>query len=379
MSKKKFFLIGADIVPTVTNVDLFEKGDAETLVGAELQRILNGAEYRIFNLEVPLTDSESPIPKHGPALIAPVSSAAGYKALGIDLLTLANNHILDQGENGLNTTISALQKINIPFLGVGNTLEEAAKPFIFKFGDKTIGVYACAEHEFSIVTDKSAGANPFDPLYTSDDIAELKEKCDFVVVLYHGGKEHYRYPSPNLQRNCRRLVEKGADLVVCQHSHCIGCEEKYQEKTIVYGQGNFLFDLSNNIHWQTSMLIQVDENLEVSYIPLTKKENGVRIAEDAAGKEIITKFRERSKQIKTPGFVKEQYSKFAENNVDFYLRALSGRKSLLFRLLNKITKQKYYERYLRKTYSVAELIRIINYIECEAHSELMLTAIKNKL
>ena len=75
-----------------------------------------------------------------------------------------------------------------------------------------------------------------------DHIQNLKDQCDYVIVLYHGGKEHYRYPSPYLQRVARKMVEKGADLVVCQHSHCIGCYEKYKDSMIIYDQGNFIFE-----------------------------------------------------------------------------------------------------------------------------------------
>ncbi len=239
-------LIGADLVPTQSNTDLFATGDAQALVGDELYQLLCNADYRIFNLEVPLTDREKPIPKCGPNLIAPTKCVAGYKAMQVDLLTLANNHILDQDQQGLESTCAVLDAAGIAYTGVGQTLEEAAEPYIFECDGKRIGVYACAEHEFSIVTDSTPGANPIDLLESPDHVAALKAQCDFVIVLYHGGKEHYRYPSPMLQKVCRKLVEKGANLVICQHSHCIGCEEKYQGGTIVYGQGNFLFDHSES-------------------------------------------------------------------------------------------------------------------------------------
>lgn len=103
-------LIGADLVPTDTNQALFAAGNGETLVGKDLLALLQGADYRIFNLEVPLTDVAAPIEKCGPNLIAPTASVAGYKALGADLLTLANNHIMDQGEQGFFSTLEALEK-----------------------------------------------------------------------------------------------------------------------------------------------------------------------------------------------------------------------------------------------------------------------------
>src|SRR5690606_29065463 len=117
-----------------------------------------------------------------------------------------------------------------------------------------IGFYVCAEHEFSIASVDSPGANPFDPLESLDHIADLKNECDYVVVLYHGGKEHYRYPSPYLQKVCRKMADKGANLVICQHSHCIGCFEVYKDSTLVYGQGNFIFNKHDNEYWKTSIL-----------------------------------------------------------------------------------------------------------------------------
>ena len=176
-------LIGADLVPTRSNIDLFASGDTQILLGKELNSILQNADCRIFNLEVPLTDQEQPISKCGPNLIAPTKCVAGYKAMHVDLLTLANNHILDQDQQGLVSTCSVLDDAGIAYTGVGQTPEGAAKPYIFECDGKQIGVYACAEHEFSIVTEHSAGANPIDLLESPDHITALKVQCDYVIVL----------------------------------------------------------------------------------------------------------------------------------------------------------------------------------------------------
>lgn len=373
-----YILVGADIVPTSSNQELFAKGDALSLVGDDLVTLMEGASFRIFNLEVPLTDEKRPIRKVGPNLIAPTAAIHGYKALGIDLLTLANNHILDQDEAGLETTMKCLEAQKINFLGAGQTMEQAKKPFVFSFHDKKIGVYACAEHEFSIAEETHGGANPFDPLYSLDDISALKSVCDQVIVLYHGGNEEYRYPSPRLQKICRRMVEKGADLVVCQHSHCIGCEEKYLSGTIVYGQGNFLFDDKDNEFWQTSLLISIDESFEISYVPLEKKGNVVRMAEDAKKEEILKGFRERSEELKTPGQISRRYDEYAKERSKFYLNAISGKKSFLFRGINKLSKGKAFNRFLEKKYSAKGLLRLVNYIKCEAHMDLLIRVLTEK-
>ena len=366
-------IIGADIVPTKSNVQLFSEGKTEELIGTELMEMLTAPNtYTIFNLEVPLSDIQDPISKFGPNLIAPSKAIEGYKALNIDLLTLANNHILDHGAQGLNATINLLDQNGIGYLGAGQNINEAAKSYLFAFANKTIGVYACAEHEFSIAGSETAGANPFDPLETPDHIRELKQQCDYIIVLYHGGKEHYRYPSPNLQKNCRKLVDCGADLIVCQHSHCIGCEEKYKDATIIYGQGNFLFDASDIEYWLTSLLIQVDEEMNITYIPLVKQGNGVRLASGDEKQEIMNAFYDRSKEAATPDVLEKKYSDFSKAMFDSYLYRFSGHKNVLFRIVNKLSGQRFWKWYLKRKYRKNDLLQLRNIVECEAHSELLL-------
>ena len=373
---KRYFVIGADIVPTASNSALFATGDAEQLVGLELLAVLRESDYRIFNLEVPLTDRKEPISKQGPNLIASTKCIHGYQALGTDLLTLANNHIMDQGIQGLKSTVDMLDRVGIAHVGTGGNVVAAAQPHFFSFAGKRVGVYACAEHEFSIATPDSPGANPFDPLWSLDHIAAMHEKCEYVIVLYHGGKEHYRYPSPSLQKTCRRLVDKGADLVVCQHSHCVGCEERYKGSTIVYGQGNFLFDDCDNEFWQTGLLLSVEENFEVKYICLKKNGNSVRLADDGEAEKILAGFNERSREIEKHGFIEERYKVFAASFIEYYLNALYGKKSLAYRALNRLTGGKLASYMLTQHYGEAECIRLMNYLDCEAHRELLSSGLK---
>ena len=371
-------IIGADLVPTNSNIEFFESGDVKALLGEELNGILQNADYRIFNLEVPLTDQEQPISKCGPHLIAPTRCVEGYKSMHVDLLTLANNHILDQGQQGLESTCKVLDAAGIAYTGVGKTPEEAAKPYIFESDGKKIGVYACAEHEFSIVTKHSAGANPIDLLESPDHVAALKAQSDFVIVLYHGGKEHYRYPSPNLQKVCRKLVEKGADLVVCQHSHCIGCEEKYQGGTIVYGQGNFLFDDSESEFWQTSLLVQISDNFEISYIPLKKNGNGVRLAGIQESKEIMAAFQQRSIECLDSDIMKAKFEEVVHQSICAYLLDLCGMDRTLFsRVINKLSNNRFYDWYIKKRYTLQKRKNVINHTECETHNEILLYGLKN--
>lgn len=364
-------IIGADVVPTRSNAKFFSDGNIENIIDEKLQSVLNQADYRVFNLETPLVDHERPIKKCGPNLIAPTSCINGIKKLEADLFTLANNHIMDHGTQGLQCTIDVLSKNGVSYVGAGDNLSQAQKPYIIENDNLKIGIYACAEHEFSIANEDYPGANPFDPFESLDHIQSLRKQCDYVVVLYHGGKEYYRYPSPNLQKICRKMCEKGADLVVCQHSHCIGCEEKYNNSTICYGQGNFIFDGDDNEFWNSAILIEVDftDEKNIKYIPLEKKNGIVKVSED---EDIINNFIERSDLIKKPGFIESKYSEFSEVFLQRYIRIFFGT-SVLFRIINKIFKNK-----LKKKISEEKQLAIRNIIECEAHRELFLEGIKNE-
>ncbi len=371
-------IIGADIVPTKSNIDIFCKGDKNELVGVELASILDAADYRIFNLEVPLTDKYETIDKEGPSLIAPTSCIEGYKALKTDLVTISNNHIMDQGVQGLRSTIEILDKAGIMHVGAGENLASARKPFFFTVKNKTYGIYACAEHEFSIAGEDCPGANPFEPLESLDHVKKMKEKCDYAIVLYHGGKEHYRYPSPYLQKICRKLIEKGSDLVVCQHSHCVGCKEEYLQGTIVYGQGNFLFDYQNNEYWNTSLLIKISDKGGIDYIPLMKDRNVVRQADRNTSDIIVRDFLGRSEEIKYLGGIEDKYKALAEINLSGYILCFLGiNNNFFFRVLNRLSGQRL-SRFITQRVLNKQRLGIRNYIECETHRELLLKGLEQK-
>lgn len=363
-------LIGSDLVPTESNYDLFEAADVKTLAGEALLTELAAADFRIFNLETPLTDVASPIPKCGPNLITPTRTLPGIRAFKPSLLALANNHILDQGDEAMFNTMRLLEENGLPYMGVGHNLAEAQKPYVIKKDGKTIGIYNCGEHEFTIAEENKPGANPFEPLESLDHIATLKALCDYVVVLYHGGKEHYRYASPQLQRVCRKMAEKGADLVVCQHSHCVGCMEHYGDSVIVYGQGNFLFDHSESECWQTSLLVKAEfgESLSVSFVSLVKCGRTVRMAEGEEAETIMNGFYERSREILDPVVLKERYRAFCLSDKRWYLYAMTGGEAN-----TGIAAENFEPHYTKEG-----LLIMKNYLTCEPHRE-MLSAIVEAL
>ena len=367
--------ICGDLVPTASNAALFARGEVEPTLDENLLSALMASDARVINLEAPLSDSGAPILKAGPALGADAACACGIARLA-PVLALANNHILDRGAEGLENTLRALHGEGIPAFGAGADLIQAAKPWIFKKNGLSIGLIACCEREFSVAGAGAPGANPFDPLETPDQVQRLKAECDRVIVLYHGGLELYRYPTPELRKSLRKLAEKGADLIVCQHSHCVGCFEEYAGATIVYGQGNLLFDRKNDEYWRTALVVQAtfDGDQPVQYLPVVHEGGRALLAQGEEARAILEGFHARSKEILSPGFVEAAFRRRAGQALQDALYALSGKDRLLTKIDRRLG-----GRLSRRAFTRRRMLATLNLIECEALREQLTEGLKDRL
>lgn len=363
-------LIAGDIVPTKNNLQLFEDGMAEELLGKRLFEYWNSADYRIVNLEVPLCENVSPINKSGSNLFCSKKCINGIKNMSVNLTCLANNHIMDEGIAGYEATMKLLGSNLIEYVGVGKDSNSLKKNYIISSDNLKIGIYNCCDTEFTVASRTSAGANPFDPISSFDDVKQLREKCNCVVVIYHGGKEFYRYPSPYLQKICRKFVESGANVVLCQHSHCIGCYEEYNGNTILYGQGNFIFNKKSDDYWKTGLIVELnvsDNEIKVRFVPIQQNNNTICISIEKEKDKIIKEFERRSKEILEEGFIDREYSVFASKSFNTYIGQLFGT-SLISRILYKL--------FGKKLYKERDYLNIQNILQCDAHRELFTEAIK---
>lgn len=370
-------LIGGDFAPTKANFNLFEKGDAEALYGRELLDYLASFDYRLFDLETVIEGAGSVIPKHGPIITTPERCMPGVDAIHPDLFVLANNHTINLGPEGIEHTRQVLTDHGIASVGAGPNIAEARKPFYLTVDDLTIGFYACAEHEFNAADEHTAGVNPYDPLVTFDEVREAKAHCDQLIVLYHGGMIEYRYPLPEERRVLRKLVDCGADLVVGQHTHTIGCSETYHGKTIVYGQGDFFFARpTKNEHRFSGLLIEVEvdkEHLSVGYNVRIKPQDTIRLATDEERAEVLGAFEARGREIQDEKRFRELYEARLVERRRFYLDRLFGRygRSLPFAGLDKLSGRVYSRLLYKLRFTKLDWLILDNWLSCETHREIL--------
>ena len=295
-------LFGADLVPNKQfNEQYFINGDAKAIFGDAVD-VINSADRFVINLECALTNSENRIPKCGPNIKADPKCVNGLLALGVTDVMLANNHTFDFGIEGFVDTIKTLEEAGLPYAGVGENDTDSRKIYYIDLGDgKKLGIVNVTEHEYSYALPDRMGCNPYDPHLTMYDIREAKRNADYVVVIYHGGKEHCRYPSPRVRNMAHEMVYNGADVILLQHTHCIGCYEEFEGAHIVYGQGNLNFPyIIDYPMWKTGLLVEVDfkgDHPSIKFYPLYETETGADLAKGDEAEKIMGEFEARNLEL----------------------------------------------------------------------------------
>jgi len=187
-----------------------------------------------------------------------------YRDLGVDAVSLANNHIYDYGAQGLLDTIACLEKAGIACAGAGADIGAASQAAYFSVNGKTIAFVAAGRTEswFNTPAAGESSAGILDA-YGSDHCVRAIEtaavESDYVIVYVHWGTEDSHHTSAEQLAESKHYIEAGADAVIGSHPHVLQGMDFYQGKFIAYSLGNFWFNL---------------KDLESAYLELTIDTNG---------------------------------------------------------------------------------------------------------
>jgi poly-gamma-glutamate synthesis protein (capsule biosynthesis protein) len=342
----------------------------------DLLPVIHSSDIAITNLESPLTDHNTPIKKTGPVIKSSKKTIEALKFGGFNLLTLANNHLMDYGMKGLADTMELCTKNKINYVGAGMNLKEASQVFFKEVKGKKLAFINFAENEWSTTHGDEPGANPLNPVTNYYSIKEAKRNADFVFVIVHGGHEMYNLPSPRMKETYRFFVDAGASAVVCHHAHCFTGYEMYKGSPIFYGLGNFIFDWpeNRNSNWNMGYTVRFTiekTNMSFDLIPYEQcNENaGVHLLHSKALDLFQTKLNHLNSIILDDNKLKEMfeawclkvskiYNAYLEPHSNRYLHALQTRG--LFPSFLKINKRLLYN----------------NLIRCESHRDVMLNILK---
>lgn len=364
-----------DICPDNNYRRLFDE-NANGAFSAEAVTFFKTYDFVLTNLECPATLSRRAITKTGPNIVARPNDIKVLKNCGINNLSIANNHILDFGDEGIVETIEVCNKEGLNLVGGGLNKKDASKPLIVDYGGLKVGILAFAEEEFNLATSERPGAMHFDPYESLEAIANLKTTVDRIVILYHGGIEYYKYPSPELQKKCRAMIRAGADLVLCQHSHCIGTVEQYLERSIVYGQGNTCFGWRKSSEsWNEGLAVEYQpENNRITLHLLEATENGVEPVDPCKNDSRVKEIVKDSEHCYDSEFLKKEWLVFCRSMKSLNLPLLYG-KSKLYNRINRLVGN----RLIDCCYGDTAKMITLELIRCEAHLEVMKTILEDEI
>lgn len=365
-------LVAGDYCPKERVATLIEQGAYEKIFG-QVKPEIESCNYTIVNLECPVRSPEGGgIKKAGPTLNCTPKAVGALKYAGFKCVTLANNHFYDQGEEGVKETINTLDEVGIAHVGGGKNLSDAGQTLFQDVKDKSIAIINCCEHEFSIATDTTGGSNPLNPIKQYYAIKEAKEKADYVIVIVHGGIEHYQYPSQRMVDTYRFFVDAGADAVINHHQHCFSGGEVWHGKPIFYGGGNFCFDWheKNSNLWREGYMVKLlfdGEIVDYQLLPYIQndKMTGVHPLDDAGYKDWKQRYDAISKIITDKEKLEEKYHELISKTTRKFSIYLTPYTS-------KIALSLYMRHFLPRMMSKQRVRELLNMIRCESHRDRMI-------
>lgn len=255
-------------------------GGIQGILDEGIRREIQEADIFMVNQEFPFTVRGTAAQDKQFTFRVPESRIHILKEMGVDIVTLANNHILDFGPEGLLDSCKALDEAGIERVGGGKDFKEASALKTIIVGQKTIGFLGMSrvymDASWAAGKDHPGVFSTYDTTWPLKAIEEARDACDYLVVYVHWGVEREETPKDYQRAMGRAYIDAGADLVVGSHPHVLQPVEEYNGKTMVYSLGNFVFGSSIP---KTALLKVVwgEDGTEVSMIPCTSSAGYTRM------------------------------------------------------------------------------------------------------
>ncbi|WP_244863568.1 CapA family protein [Paenibacillus cisolokensis] len=200
------------------------------------------------NLENPITKRGTPAEDKQYVFKGRPESLDALKEAGFDVVSVANNHTLDQGVVGLLDTIDYLDEAGIRHMGGGRNEEEAYRPAVLEAQGVKVAYLGFSRVlpvvEWKATKEREGLAEAYDSTRALEAIRKAKEDADLIVVMVHWGRERVDHPVEHQKVLAKQFIDAGADLVIGSHPHVLQGFERYKGKWIAYSLGNFIFNMT---------------------------------------------------------------------------------------------------------------------------------------
>ncbi len=208
--------------------------------------------------------------------------------MGVDVVSLANNHALDYGQEALLDTFRTLDDAGINYVGAGDTMDRAKAPIYREIGGKKIAFLAASRVVFSMnwyATDTTPGMiGTYDPSLILESIQEAKGNSDFVVIFVHWGVERDNHPQEYQTSLAKQYIDAGADAVIGCHPHVMEGFEYYKGKPIAYSLGNFIFTSRSDKSGFLKLYLDPEGGVRMQLLPAVYSDTYTSLLTDGVDK-----------------------------------------------------------------------------------------------
>ena len=237
------------------------------VVAPELLEELRAADILMVNNEFPFSDRGTPMADKQFTFRCSPGYVKALNEMGVDIVSLANNHTLDYGRDALSDTFTTLDGAGILYAGAGETKERAYELQIIEKNGKKFGFLAASrvvpESNWKVEERTPGMLTAYDDTKLVQLIKEARSGCDFLAVYIHWGVEYDAYPQDYQTKIATDCFNAGADLILGAHTHCLQGISYISGKPVFYSLGNFVF--GQNIDKTAAVKVQVSSDGTVSY------------------------------------------------------------------------------------------------------------------
>ena len=276
--------------------------------------VMKKSDIMVANSEFTISDRGEKMPGKYYTFRASPSRIPIYEEMGVDLLTLANNHVYDFGKTAFEDMIDSLNEYKIPYIGAGKNIQEAKKPYYFILNGYKIAFVNATRAEKLILTPEATETEGgvfrcYDPTAFTNTIKEAKTESDYVIALIHWGKEDSHQLETVQKETSKIYIDAGADMIVGSHAHVLQGIEFYNSKPIIYNLGDFIF---NNETKDTGIFkIELNDNgsMEYYFIPALESNEYTKILDGNEKQRVINEMNSWSinAQIDETGKITEKH------------------------------------------------------------------------
>lgn len=242
------------------------------ILSEDTVKILTESDISVANNEFTISTRGEKIPGKLYSFRASPERIPIYNEMGIDLLTLANNHVYDFGDIAFNDMIDSLNEYKMPYIGAGKNIDEAKRPYYFIINGYKIAFINATRAEKNILTpeatDNSGGVfRCYDPTNLINLIKDTKEKSDYIITLIHWGREDSHELEDVQIDTSKKYIDAGSDIIIGTHAHVLQGIEFYNNKPIIYNIGDFIFNNENKDTGIFQIKLLNNGNMEYNFIP----------------------------------------------------------------------------------------------------------------